>query len=145
MVKNNLQIGIGQTVSIIDEYSYGWLLSVYWVQNSPDINMKLLFESKQGTTELEIKPRDDHAAFAAGTGMSSGIGFTLRKYDLINSIFSYTMRGNFPGAPWAGTLRVTATNEGIFDAMIVQLWVHRIVIEKALPRKVVAGAPQPSP
>lgn len=137
VVRHNLSVPVGESRPIIDEYSYGWLLSAYWIQTSPKINMHLLFESKQGTAELNIRPDLDFAAFSVGT-VAAGIAFNLEKYDLINSIFSYTMHGVFPGAPWQGTLQVTAKNEGNYDASILELWVHRVIVVKALPTRVIS-------
>lgn len=138
VVKNNVKIAPGATASIIDEYSYGWLLSVYYICTSPKLTMQLLFESKQGNVELTLQPYNANLLFGASDAPSTGIGFVLRKYDRMKSIFTYSMYGVFPGAPWAGTLRLLARNDGEYEATILQIWIHRIIIEssKALPTKV---------
>ena len=122
----NLKVAAAGSIVLVDEPSFGWLLSGYLVCDAPDLRLKIECQAGLETVEFTQTARE---RFTYGqVGLVGGILWSVVKYDLVNSVFVLNFTGNFPGTPWAGILKITLLNEGAYEATVTDLFIHRVII-----------------
>lgn len=126
IVRDNLRVPVGATLTVVDEPGYGWLLSGYLVCDSPDLRLLIQCQAGLEVVELTQTPRE---RFNWGQiGLVGGILWSVVRYDLINNVYVLNFTGNFPGTPWGGILKIFLENEGAYEATATRLFIHRIIV-----------------
>ena len=131
--RTNIKIRVGaDPVKIIEENTKGWLISGHIFMNSPDIRVKIQFEGPTlgELSEFSQTPREDE--ILGYRGLVGAIAFTNSLYNPITALYNMNFSTNFPGTPWAGSLKITLKNEGNYDATVFNMYIHRILFTDAI-------------